>query len=95
MKLKRKHGELNCHKEKGWWYIDYLYVEPEHRHNGIGTVLMNTALEKIGRPVFLCACPEPGYELKLLKFYKKFGFEKIRQRKSDPFPCRVNMALWH
>lgn len=92
MRLKRKHGELLCHKEKGWWYIDSLYVETEHRGNGIGTALMNQAMSKIGRPVFLCACAEPGYERKLTAFYKGFGFESFKQRKGDPFPCKVNMV---
>ena len=92
MRIRHKYGELYCHKEKGWWYIDSLWVEPEHRNSGIGTSLMNKALSKIGRPVALCACPEMGYERKLKAFYKKFGFEPFKQRKDDPFPCQINMV---
>lgn len=95
MRLKHEYGELYCHKEKGWWYIDSIFVNPSHRNEGVGTWLMKVALARCGRPIVLFATPELGSTLKRLKgFYKRFGFEPVRQTKGDWFPYKYNMILW-
>lgn len=92
MRLKHEYGELYCHKEKEWWYIDSIFVNPTYRNKGVGTWLMKVALARCGRPVVLFATPELGSNLKRLKkFYGRFGFEPIRQRKDDNFPYKYNM----
>ena len=94
MVIKHEYGELYYSKVDGRWYIDSIFVDQWHRNEGVGSWLMNVALRRCGRPVFLYATNELGGNINGLKrFYKRFGFEQIRQHKSDTFPHKYNMML--
>ena len=94
MRLKHEFGELYYQKVDGRWFIESIFVNPAHRNEGVGTWLMNVAVRRCGRPVFLFATNELGSDLKRLKkFYGRFGFEPIKQRKDDTFPYKYNMIL--
>lgn len=76
--------------------IDSIIVDPQHRNEGVGTKLMNTVLQKCGRPVVLLATSELGGDLdKLFTFYKRFGFKTVTRRdRLEGFPYNYNMILW-
>lgn len=94
MVIKREGGALYFQKVNGCWFIESVYVNPSLRGHGIGTALMQDALDRIGRPVLIFATSELGGDMKRLrKFYKDFGFKPIRQRKYDTFPYNYNMIL--
>lgn len=94
MVIKHEGGTLYCQKISGCWFIESIVVDPALRENGIGTALMQDALDRIGRPVLLFATSELGGDMKRLKkFYKGFGFKPIKQRKYDTFPYNYNMIL--
>ena len=99
MIIKHKHGKLIAHSlGDGAWYIDNITVDPEHRREGTGTWLMQTAIERINaRPIYLYATDELGTDLRALKrFYRQFGFKPVPksiQRQLDYFPLIINMSL--
>ena len=94
MRIKHEFGELYYRSVDGRWYIDSIFVNQEHRNEGIGSWLMNVALRSCGRPILLFATNELGGDMKRLKkFYKSFGFEPIRQGRYDTFPYKFNMIL--
>lgn len=94
MVIRHEFGELYYRQIDGRWYIDSIFVDQNHRNEGIGTWLMNVAIRRCGRPIFLFATNELGGDLrKLKKFYKGFGFMPIRQNRSDTFPYKYNMIL--
>ena len=94
MRIKHEYGDLYYHSDNGKWYIDSIFVDEWHRNEGVGTWLMNVAIRRCGRPVLLFATNELGGDLKRLKkFYKRFGFEPVKQRKDDAFPYKYNMML--
>jgi len=72
--------------------IANLYVEKFYRRNGIGTSLMNMAINDIHenkiKETSLIALPHPdGPSLKeIIKFYESFGF-KINQYYEDDYSC--------
>ncbi|MHA1457008.1 MAG: GNAT family N-acetyltransferase [Promethearchaeota archaeon] len=60
------------------WYLQTLGVEPAYQGKGYGSLLMGYMLEKIDNtnalPVFL----ETSTDINV-KFYKRFGFEVMRE----------------
>jgi ribosomal protein S18 acetylase RimI-like enzyme len=97
MVIKTDHGFLLANKLPGHgWEITAIRVDSEYQGQGIGTKLMQEALKKIGRPVFLFATPEWGSNYKrLVKFYKSFGFELFKDKHGDLFPHKFNMIKEH
>lgn len=94
MKIKHEFGELYYQKVDGRYFIDSIFVNQDHRNEGIGSWLMTVALRRCGRPVFLFATNELGGDIKRLrKFYRRFGFESVKQNKQDTFPYKYNMIL--
>ena len=94
MRIKHEYGELYYARIDGRWYIESIFVNQEHRNEGIGSWLMNIAIRRCGRPVMLFATNELGGDLKRLKkFYRRFGFESVKQGKADTFPYKYNMIL--
>ena len=94
MILKHEYGELSYRKIDGRWYIESVFVNPYHRNEGVGTWLMNVAIRRCGRPILLFATNELGSDIKRLKkFYERFGFEPVKQKRYDAFPYNYNMIL--
>ena len=96
MMIEESHGKLFMEKLPGsGWYITSIFVEEGYRNQGIGSRLLDKALKNCGRPVFLFASPELGGNLRRLKkFYGRYGFEPYKSRRDDPYPYRINMALY-
>lgn len=95
MKIEKDHARLYMEKVPGCgWVLHSILVDEGYRGKGIGTKLLQEALNKCGRPVYLFATRELGGDLKRLrKFYGRFGFEPYKQGKQDTFPYRFNMIL--
>ena len=53
-------------------YIQDVIVKPEYQHRGIGTHMMETAIEKLKADKIYAI--SVLFEERLAKFYKKFGF---------------------
>lgn len=55
-------------------FIHNLFVHPDFISKGAGTHLVNTAIEKMGKPVKL-KCVSDNH--RALKFYEKSGWKKV------------------
>lgn len=68
-------GLVRAHKGKGGLYLqNALYVNPEFRKSGLGSLLMAYAYEKLKpKRVYAICLPE------LQSFYERFGFERVKQ----------------
>lgn len=95
MKIERAHGKLYMEKVPGCgWVLTSILVDQEYRGQGVGSAMLQEALKKCGRPVYLFATNELGGDLKRLKkFYKRFGFIAYKGDGRDLFPYRFNMIL--
>lgn len=95
MVIKRQHGRLYLEKLNGvGWMLTSILEDEDYRGQGIGSEMLQEALKKCGRPVYLFATNELGGDLKRLrKFYRRYGFEPYRKSEPDMFPYRVNMWL--
>lgn len=76
--LEKYHPEVPC------WYLPIIAVDPHYQNNGIGSLLMKHALEKIdsdGLPAYLESSNPRNMSL-----YKRYGFETMGQIKVDDVP---------
>ena len=96
MKISYAHGTAILAKIRGnVWLLESIVVDEEYRNEGIGTKLMERALQKCSRPIYLLATSELGGDTKrLIKFYESFGFEKTKQPRNDGIGFNYNMVLW-
>lgn len=73
-------------------YINYVYVHPKQRQQGVGTKMMNALLSEIdqnGRDVTLLADPESGIPIdKIVSWYKKLGFTDIKENEYGGFDMK-------
>lgn len=67
-----------------FWH-EQLLVIPEHRREGIGTLLMRSLLEEVSGDVIRNICHEKW----LVKFYNGFGFTNIYARKVPQNPIQI------
>lgn len=75
-------------------WIDRIKVGEEFRGQGFGTNILRTALDALARRgvryALLSPRPEtPDDAEQLDRFYKRFGFEEIRQFKGEPLWWRL------
>ena len=76
--LEKYHPEAPC------WYLPIIAVDPHYQNNGIGSLLMKHALEKIdsdGLPAYLESSNPRNMSL-----YKRYGFETMGQIKVEDVP---------
>ena len=76
--LEKYHPEAPC------WYLPIIAVDPHYQNNGIGSLLMKHALEKVdsdGLPAYLESSNPRNMSL-----YKRYGFETMGQIKVDDVP---------
>ena len=76
--LEKYHPEAPC------WYLPIIAVDPHYQNNGIGSLLMKYALEKVdsdGLPAYLESSNPRNMSL-----YKRYGFETMGQIKVDDVP---------
>jgi len=57
-------------------WIDQLYLQPEFVRQGIGSALLNHALDRLPRPVHLWAFQEND---RAIAFYEHHGFKAIKR----------------
>ena len=72
------------HPEDPCWYLPIIAVDPHYQNNGIGSLLMKHALEKVdsdGLPAYLESSNPRNMSL-----YKRYGFETMGQIKVDDVP---------
>lgn len=87
------HVEICSNKEDfndGLVWISELYVTDSYRHSGIGTKLMNRAInaaKKLSIPRIYLYCKP-----KLIHFYKKFGAEKTCQKMNGYDLMMINIG---
>lgn len=91
-----EHGKAYCEYVAGHgWYVNSIVVDSEYRRQGIGTILMEKIVNKLGCPIFLYASTEYGMSREALDcFYARFGFQKLCRddiKNLSDFPYRVNM----
>jgi len=75
-------GFIGVEKTKDRGVIDGLHVLPEYQNIGIGTVLMQKALEWLGGGEI--KLDVVSYNQKAINFYKKFGFVENGPTENDP-----------
>jgi GNAT superfamily N-acetyltransferase len=61
-------------------FIHHLFVDEQHQGEGVGTMLINEAIERINFPIRL-KCLESN--IKAINFYKKNGFAEIGKGMSE------------
>ena len=74
--------------------INALYVLPSHQHHGLGSQLMQTALEWLGAAVNPVQLHVVETNQQALGFYQKFGFEvtkKMPRADSTVFTSGIHM----
>ena len=72
------------HPEDPCWYLPIIAVDPHYQNNGIGSLLMKHALERVdsdGLPAYLESSNPRNMSL-----YKRYGFETMGQIKVDDVP---------
>lgn len=95
MKIKLAHGVANLIRAGNGWYLDSIIVDEAYRNQGIGHRLMERVINRCNPPIYLLASSELGGDVaKLYSFYREFGFEKIKPRKSERIEYNYNMVLW-
>lgn len=76
--------------EEGVFYIERLAVDPDKRHKGLGSLLVNYSLERIkelnGTKASIGIINE---NIRLKKWYKTLGFRESGIRKFDHLPFTV------
>ena len=76
--LEKYHPDAPC------WYLPIIAVDPHYQNNGIGSLLMKHALEKVdsdGLPAYLESSNPRNMSL-----YRRYGFETIGQIKVGDVP---------
>tara|TARA_Y100000766_G_scaffold259812_1_gene249114 strand:- start:199 stop:792 length:594 start_codon:yes stop_codon:yes gene_type:complete len=76
--LEKYHPETPC------WYLPIIAVDPHYQNNGIGSLLMKHALEKVdsdGLPAYLESSNPRNMSL-----YKRYGFETMGKIKVADVP---------
>ncbi|MCE2497760.1 MAG: GNAT family N-acetyltransferase [Nitrosopumilaceae archaeon] len=75
-------GSVSFPTAKKTWYMDSLFVHPDHQKRGIGRRLRKTAIENAWlRPIITLVNVKKPH---LLKFYKSMGFQ-IREEIDNYF----------
>jgi len=76
--------------------IDAIEIVKHYRGKGIGSKLLNSFLNEYQDSVIgLLLYPEAGYEDKLIKFYKKHGFEDLEEGIMIRFPSKPEkLMVW-
>lgn len=98
MLIRNDHAKLYAQRFNDFWAIHSIVVEKEFRGKGFGTSAMTEFLTRVDMPVVLYATAELGTRLdRVVKFYRKFGFEKITKSIAGElgmkFPQKYNMVL--
>jgi ribosomal protein S18 acetylase RimI-like enzyme len=74
---------------KQYYWLNRIQIDPEYRGRGLGSTLMTLVCERVGSTrVKLCAVPESGQYLRLIQFYKRFGFRVTRTQIAGADMCR-------
>ena len=77
------------HPEEPHWYLPLIAADPSRQGEGLGTALMQTAMENIdadGRPAYLESSNPRNVPL-----YKRFGFEPIGEIRTRTSPVQIPM----
>ena len=67
-------GVLATSQDDNFSWIDQLYVAPDHVNIGVGSLLLNHALNRLPRPVRLYTFQQ---NTSARRFYKRFSFQAI------------------
>lgn len=95
MKIKLAHGFANVEINGFGSYLHIIMVEQDYRGKGIATRLMTRVIQKAPKPIYLLADGEFGSSVpRLIEFYSRFGFRKVKQKKRDGYPYNFNMVLY-
>jgi ribosomal protein S18 acetylase RimI-like enzyme len=74
---------------KQYYWLHRIQIDPEYRGRGLGSTLMTLVCERVGPArVKLCAVSESGQYLKLIRFYKRFGFRVTKAKNTGADMCR-------
>ena len=78
------------HPQEPVWYLPLIAADPAHRGRGLGTALMEAAIERIdadGRPAWLESSNPRNIPL-----YERFGFERIGEIQTETSPLLTPMV---
>jgi ribosomal protein S18 acetylase RimI-like enzyme len=67
-------------QQDGSAWISAVYVDPEHRNQGLAKKLIQSVINKYKRPINIRVSAykdEPLKDDQLIEFYRKLGFEQI------------------
>ena len=77
------------HPKEPVWYLPLIAADPAHRGRGLGTALMEAAIERIdadGRPAWLESSNPRNIPL-----YQRFGFEIVGEIRTETSPVLTPM----
>jgi ribosomal protein S18 acetylase RimI-like enzyme len=77
------------HPQEPVWYLPLIAADPAHRGRGLGTALMEAAIERIdadGRPAWLESSNPRNIPL-----YQRFGFEIVGEIRTETSPVLTPM----
>lgn len=71
-------GEYTILCENDIFYLDMLFIDPQYASKGIGTMVWND-IEKEYKDAKIWILETPEYSIRNHHFYRKFGFQVIKE----------------